>query len=1323
MTMKEQEMKNKTMVEAVEADAPKKETPKVRWTDEQQKVIDSRNRNLLVAAAAGSGKTAVLVERIIQMVTDPEHPVDIDRLLIVTFTNAAASEMKERIGLAIEKKLMECPDDEHLQKQMTLVHSAQITTTHSFCQSVIRNNFNLLNLDPAFRIGEDAELTLMKSDVIAEILEEEYEKGEADFLDFVESYSNSKSDEPLEEQILQLHRFSMSYPWPEEWLKSLTDVFELSDLEELEQQNFMKVLLDYVKTIVGNLQEKLQEAIDIAECPDGPYTYLDTLQQDMEQLERLQGLSTYEEYYLALKGLQFGRLSSKKAEGVDPGKKEQVSDIRKLIKKIKDDLVDNYFFQSEEAMLEDMQAVCPVMKELVRLTLRFEEEYRKLKEEKVMLDFNDLEHMALQILVDKEGDELKPSAVAMELSEFYEEIMIDEYQDSNMVQETILKSISKERLGKPNIFMVGDVKQSIYKFRLARPELFMEKYESYTTEDSLYQKIDLHKNFRSRKLVLDAINYICEQIMTKKLGNIEYDRDAALYAGAQFPETEENISKDTELMLVTLTEPEDPSEQFRSADSDSSASSAEGDDEEEEYSKKEMEAKAVAMRIKEMIQGENPLQVLDKKGFYRPAAYKDIVILLRTMSNWADVFVDTLLSEGIPAYADTASGYFETLEIKTILNLLRIIDNPLQDIPYTAVLHSPIGGFDNEELALLREYDRDATMHHVVCGMAAGGDTMDAEAIAKMKLTQEEFQSLRERCIKFSSLLSLLREEEHYLSIHELILKLLEVTHYYDFVSAMPAGNVRRANIDMLVQRAIQFETTSYKGLFHFIRYIEKLHKYEVDFGEASVSNENDNTVRIMSIHKSKGLEFPVVFVSGMGKNFNNQDSRNKIVIHPDMGIGPDVIDLELRVKAPTLLKKVIQKMQVLENLGEELRVLYVALTRAKEKLIMTGYAKDLEKLFKKYVGIRNQTSKQLQFLQLSKAATFLDYVVPALMKHDTIYHQMLMFLSPGYEWREEKASEVPMALRIVTPSMLIHAERQKQIENELGKDKFLNWNKEEVYDDNVRKQIAAIMNYQYPYQQEVELRAKITVTELKRLRQKDMAEESENLYEEEETAKEITPQEPEEVAFENAEEMLPESNEKPSTRFDDVEPIIPAFMRTEEIISGAARGTLYHKLLEEMNLFCMDSMEEIESKIHELVEQGKVSPEGLEKVNRYQLYQFTKTRLASRMKQAYEAGKLYREQQFVMGIQANEINKDYISDEIMLVQGIIDVFFEEDDGLVLMDYKTDVIRSRKEEELVEKYRVQLEYYQRAIEQITGKKVKEKIIYSFSLGKEITIND
>lgn len=1269
-----------------------KETTKVSWTADQQKVIDLRNRNILVSAAAGSGKTAVLVERIIQMVTNPDHPVDIDHLLIVTFTKAAASEMRERIGAAIEKKLQEFPENEHLQKQATLIHSAQITTTHSFCQSVVRNNFNLIDLDPTFRVGEEAELTLMKSDVIAAILEEEYELGNEAFLNFVESYSNGKSDQPIEELILQLHRFSMSYPWPREWLESLTHVFEIDDVESLEQQEFIKMLLEYAKSVALDLQAMVQELVEVAESTDGPYTYLTTIEKDREQIARLAKMSSFEEFYLALKGIEFGRLSSKKADDVDPKKKDYVKNQRKLMKTICDDLQSDYFYQPLDQMLSDIVAAGPLMKELVRLTLRFEEEFQKMKQEKLTVDFNDLEHMALRILVNKEGDVVTPSVVAKELSEYYEEILIDEYQDSNMVQETILNSISKERLGRPNIFMVGDVKQSIYKFRLARPELFMEKYEKYSVEDSLYQRIDLHKNFRSRGIVLDAINYICERIMTKKLGNIEYDEDAALYVGANFPETNENISMETELLLVTLSEGDEQGTEETESEGNES-------DEEQEYSKKEIEAKAVALRIKEIIGGENPAYVLDKKGFYRQATYKDVVILLRTMSNWADVFVDTLLSEGIPAYADTASGYFETLEIKTILNVLRVIDNPLQDIAYTAVLHSPIGNFENEELALLREFDRDSLMHHVV----------EAYANRTDELSEIETK-IRSKCSAFLELLYSLREMEQYLSIHELILRILEDTHYYDFVSAMPAGNVRRANIDMLVQRAITFETTSYKGLFHFIRYIEQLHKYEIDFGEASVSNENDDTVRIMSIHKSKGLEFPIVFVSGMGKSFNNQDANSRIVIHPDMGLGPEVIDLTERVKAPTLIKKVIQKMTVLENLGEELRVLYVALTRAKEKLIMSGYVKDIGKLVEKYRGVRSQIGTQLKFLQLTRAKSFLDYVIPALMRHDTIYNQLLMYVNQGYVYNETNEDLVPMRLRIIESNELIHAEKQKQMEQAIGKELFFQWDGNRVYNSNIKEQIETIMDMKYPFQREVELHAKVTVTELKRLRQKNEEDESIALYPLDSTSTEEQDTKEDTESTEQGQDIIL-MQEAP----------VPRFMREEKIISGAARGTLYHKLLEEMNLFEMENLTQIQTKIDELIQMEKIPCETKEKVNCHQLLKFAKSNLASRMKKAYESGKLYREQQFVMGIKANEINEVYVSDELMLVQGIIDVFFVEEDGIVLMDYKTDVVRSKNEQELIDKYRVQLEYYQKAIEQLMGKSVKEKIIYSFYLGKEIVI--
>lgn len=1242
----------------------------MQWTREQQKVIELRDRNILVSAAAGSGKTAVLVERIISMITEGDRPIDIDRLLIVTFTNAAAAEMRERIGEAIEKKLAEMPDNLHLQKQVTLVHSAQITTIHSFCLSVIRNHFNTIDLDPSFRIAEEAELTLMKSDVVNDLLEKHYEEVGEEFLDFIECFTSGKSDQAAEELILRLYNFSMSYPWPEEWLEEKKHTFSMASLEEMEDSDWMKTLLLYLKSVTGDLLTRCLTAMEICGEADGPGAYLGALQSDETLLLELSGQNDYEGYGKLLREFTFARLSGKKEEGVREEKKNRVKAIREEVKKAVGDLVKNYFFQDSEEMLNDMTAMSKPAEVLIGLCREFAREYAKRKSDKNIVDFNDLEHFALNILVQKEEGKLVPTPAADELSEHYAEIMIDEYQDSNLVQETILNSISRERFGRPNLFMVGDVKQSIYKFRLARPEIFMDKYETYSTKDGSYQRIDLHKNFRSRAVVLDSINFIFEQIMTKKLGNILYDGQAALYPGADFGEETEGISGDTEVMLVAV-EPADKTEE--EAFTGEKGTEYDKETGENEYTAKEIEAKTIARRMKELADPAKGLMVYDKKTkSYRRALYGDMVILLRTMSDWAEIFADTLAAEGISAHTETQSGYFSTLEIRTVLNLLRIIDNPRQDIPFTSILRSPIVGLNSNDLARIRIPRRRKPMYEAVREYAA--DNTD-----ELSLKLEGFDKKLNRY----------RDMVHHVSIHELIIKVLEDTGYYNFITAMPAGEKRRANVDMLIKRAVRFEDSSYSGLFHFVRYIEKLHKYDIDFGEAKIAGEDENTARIMSIHKSKGLEFPIVFVAGLGKNFNNQDSRSSLLIHPDLGIGIDYIDPVLRIKAPTLVKKVIQKELVLENLGEELRVLYVAMTRAKEKLILTGGVKDPVKLLTKWSGICGQKEKQLSFYQLSNAAACLDWVIPSLMRHRG-FEEILK--ETGI--RQDEGSPLYKAAAQITVSLHSYEEAAgyeylEQFINKVNKEDLIFWDKDKVYNETARNGILSYMDYEYPYQRETSIHTKLTVSELKRLGQ----------YEAEDFKTPIK-------GMERKEKELS----------------VPAFADRGDTAAGADLGTLYHTVLEAMDLPCLHTEEDLEELLHLLVNREKLKETDAKALDLDKLYRFIISSTADRMRKASELGKLYKERQFIMGMKAREINAGLKSEEPVLIQGVIDVCFEEDGKWVLLDYKTDAVRGNGGEDLlIQRYKVQLDYYQKALEQLTGKEVKERMIYSFGLNKEIQI--
>ncbi len=1282
----------------------------MKWTDDQQKVIDLRNKNILVSAAAGSGKTAVLVERIISKISEGENPIDIDRLLVVTFTNAAAAEMRERIGQAIEKKLDEEPENLHLQKQMMLIHTAQITTIHSFCLFVIRNYFNTIHIDPSFRVANESELVLLKSDVIEELLEDKYEQGEEKFLDFIESFATGKTDQAIEKLILELHNFSMSFPWPYEWLDLKCKSFDIDSIKDIENSDWMVTLKLYLESIIEDIENKYNELVALCKEPDGPLAYLDAIISDIEYLDNLKGLNTFNDYHQGFTQFKFKSLSRKKQEGVADDKKELVKGIRNDIKALIRDTMKQYFFQSPEDMVLDIKAMSPAVEVLIELTKDFSQAYTNKKSERNLVDFNDLEHLCLDILARKDKDNLEYTSAADELAQHYDEILIDEYQDSNLVQETILNSISKERYGKPNRFMVGDVKQSIYKFRLARPEIFMEKYEKYQSDEEYekdnlkdknkdkyndkdndkdkdkdnndeieelkYQRIDLHQNFRSREIVLDTVNSIFEQIMTKKIGNISYDDKAALYPGADFKEEPDTVSKSTEIILLSPEKPEEYLEDDIYEESDNNYSNSDFADI-EDLDEKELEARAIANKIKELINENKGLDVLDKETKeYRKTQYKDIVILLRTMTNWADVFVEVLSSEGIPCYAQTQTGYFNTLEIKTILNMIKIIDNPRQDIPLTSILRSQIVGLNSNELARIRMFERESSMYEAVV------------AYKEENLSEENKDNLAIKLDEFLNLLNHFRGLVPFLTINELLIKVLEETGYYDFASAMPSGEKRKANIDMLIQKAIQFEETSYSGLFHFIRYIEKLHKYDVDFGEADAVSGSDNSVRIMSIHKSKGLEFPVVFASGMGKNFNQQDARAKILIHPDLGLGPDFIDPKERVKSPTLLKKVIQKEITIENLGEELRILYVALTRAKEKLIITGAVKKLEDQFIKWQGICKQENRQLTFYQISKAKTFLDLIIPSVLRLDS-----LEIFEGGKPFPFDSEIVIPsqadIELNIIGYKELAVRELLEQVEKEQIKDELKNWDGDYIFDQDIRDNLEELINFKYQYEGETKIHAKLTVTELKRLSQ----------IEEEDTGLRL--------------KGIGSSN--PDSR-------IPNFISKEEEIKGAHLGITYHKILDNKSILEVTSREELYNYLTSLFDNGSLTKEELESVDQTKLLNFLTSDVAKRMGVAYRNNGLYTEQQFVMGVKANEINKHMKSDELVLIQGIIDVYFEEGDELILLDYKTDKVNYRNGEDVLRnRYSVQLDYYEKALKQLTGKTVKEKIIYSFELNRAINL--
>jgi len=1216
----------------------------MNWTDDQQKVIDLRNRNILVSAAAGSGKTAVLVERIIKIITDKKHPVDIDRLLIVTFTNAAAAEMRERIGAAIERALEENEADEHLQRQLTLIHNAQITTIDSFCLYVVRNHFYEIDMEPNFRIGDEGELKLLREDVIKAVLEAHYEEPDGAFSDFMEGYASGRSDDAAIDMILGLYNFSRSYPWPKQWLSDCKKCYAITSVDELEKAVWMQPVIKNMRQLLKDICKSVEGALELASDADGPNMYCAALEIDLELFEGLAELDTFAKLYQGLKGISYAKLASSRGYAGSPEKLERVKAIREDAKAVVKKLVTQYCFMPPEQMVEQLQKTAPMAETLIALTEEFAENYAVAKKKKNLVDFHDVEHFALEILVDEETGEAKKTAE--EFRDIFAEIMIDEYQDSNNVQEAILTSISRMERGENNIFMVGDVKQSIYRFRLARPELFMEKYDSYPTEDSATQKIDLHQNFRSRNEVLETANDIFYRIMGKDLGNVVYDDMAALYPGATYPEVE---NAKAEVLLI------DSNDELL---------------EDTEYSdKKLLEAKLVANRIKKLLQ---EYQVTDKKtGELRAVRYSDIVILLRSLSGWAESFAEVLNAEGIPAHTVSQTGYFSTVEVQTVLSMLRILDNPRQDIPLAGVLRSPIGGMTDEDLAVLRLYKKETLFHESVL-----------ELCERLK-TEEPTGTAEEKLLAFYEKYSCLRARVVDTPIHELVELVLKETGYGNYVAAMPSGARRRANIDMLLEKAIAYEKTSYKGLFHFVRYIDELQKYDVDFGEADLIGENEDVVRIMSIHKSKGLEFPIVFVSGLGKNFNKQDTRSRMVLHPDYGVGLDAMDGKRRIKAPTIAKRAIAKQIELENLGEELRVLYVALTRAKEKLILTGSKKDIAAKVEVYAQdaqARNlERGQLLSYLSRESAATYLDWLLPAILSYGDKYP--IICVSAEELVTEEVEKQVLAAKE--------KAERMAEIE--AASDVLL-----EILENRFTEA--------YPYEIDDTKKNKYSVSELKHRAMREAFE-----AEDEDTmpmfAEEvIVPYVPKFIR----EQML--SNGSEEHALNKMQLDMQLFATVADVNEGALRGTAVHRVME-----CYDFTSEagLKEQLQQMLSKGRITQELSRLVQLSKVQTFVESETGARMRHAALAGKLYREKPFVMS---------FSEEDMTLIQGIIDVFWVEEDGIVLLDYKTDAVA--QPQELILRYEEQLNLYADALNRVfadTGLKVKEKLIYAFKFGEVIAV--
>ncbi len=1197
----------------------------------------------------GSGKTAVLVERIINKVLNEK--INIDEILVVTFTNAAASEMRERVLDAIYEKLDKEPENENLQKQITLLNKASICTIDSFCLEVVRNYFyELENISSNFRIADTSEIELLKQEVIDDIFEEKYEKEDEDFTKLINIYTSYRDDTPLKDLVLKIYSYIQSNPFPEKWLNDKIEIFNLENKLEEDFSNTIwgKELLKEVKEIVVDSITALNRIEKHLSVEPELEKFWQTIRSDIEQLETLkEHTNSWKDAYTIANNLEFvtwPRKSSnleikEKAKEVRDEVKEKIKNISKKI------LICN----SKEAN-QDIYDMYLVLKKLENLILEFQKEFSKRKRDKNIVDFHDIEHFALKILLktDEKGN-IEKSEIAKKYQNKFKEVAIDEYQDSNLVQEYILTDVSNNK----NIFMVGDVKQSIYKFRQAMPELFLSKYDTYKKKEDKGEnddlKIQLFKNFRSKKNVLDFTNIIFQDIMSHQLGDILYDKEEYLNLGANYPEINQN--QKTEIHIIQTKEQESLETNEENIESENT--------EEEHIEDIELEARFVANKIKELIK--NKFQVYDRKNEkYRDIEYKDIVILLRATSKSAPIFEQELLNLDIPVFSDSSQEYLDSIEIQTIMSLLKIIDNPIQDIPLVTVLRSPIGKFTDDELIQIRLSDKKDNFY--TC-MQKAKISVDSELSNKIE--------------QFLNNLDNWRKEQEYLALDELIWKIYSDTGYYNYVSLMPNGMLRQANLRMLFERAKQYETASFKGLYNFIHFIEKIHLSSGDLGAAKIIGENENVVRIMSIHKSKGLEFPVVFLSSTGKQFNLMDLNESILLHQEMGIGVKYIDYEKQIQYDTLSKAAIRNKILTETLSEEMRILYVALTRAKEKLFITGIQKDYDKIKEKMMG-------QIEQYPLNDE----NKINPILLKKYKKYLDWIMLV---YMYEKENITDIA-EFHIHNKSELLKLLEKSNDEyiDIIGLLDNHNLNELSAKFKNI-EDIQNVIENKYKYEASIAIPTKTSVTRLKELANENNR------------------------AIRNIESFLNEENSKSS--YDKFE--IPKFMKNDEQekLTGARKGTLLHLCMQKLEIGKEYELSDIKELVNNLKDREIITQLEAENININAILKFTKSDIWEELKNAKE---VHREEPFYMTIPAREIYKKDVEEKI-LVQGIIDLYYiDRNDNLVLLDYKTDYLENGAEE-LIQKYDNQLQLYKKALEDALNRKVDKIYIYSTYLGKAIKI--
>lgn len=1248
-----------------------------QWTDEQLAAVSSREGNLLVAAAAGAGKTSVLVERIIRRVTDPVEPVDVDRLLVVTFTNAAASEVRDRISRALAGEMEKRPGSTRLPRQLAMLSRAAISTLHSFCLDLLRQYFYLIDLDPAFRVADADEAALIQAGTLEELFERRYAaKDNIFFTTLVDCYGGKRDDTDLQELVLAAYNFARSTPDPAGWLNRLPESFNLADDALFDQLPWCDILKKSLAMELAAALSAIDQSISLACSPGGPSIYLDNLKEDREMIAHLiqkcGADAPWSDLHKLFNGTAFSKLKGHKKEEAGGHTAEVVRKLRDSAKRKISGLVKSFFSRLPEDLCQDLRSVAPLVRELSALVLDFGESYRKAKAARSVVDFNDLEHCALQILSGPGG--FDPSQAAISLRERFEEVLVDEYQDINAVQESIIRLVSRQGEARPNLFMVGDVKQSIYRFRLADPGLFLKKYLSYPAfSGGPERRIELARNFRSREGLVSAVNFIFRQVMTQTVGEIAYDQGGELICGAEYPGVplgQADPDSAVEVYLIErddLEQADEPVEKAGESQLDDAAPEEGQEEIEEELDATQKEARLVARRIGELVRGdggaEPGLTVYDRAaGAYRPVTYRDVVVLLRATAGYANTFVEEFRQAGIPAYAELATGYFEATEVETVLALLKVIDNPRQDIPLAAVLRSPLVGLKAQALAKIRLASR-------------RGDFLDAVVAASLAGQGE----LSDRLLNLLQKLEKWRSAARQGSLADLIWSIYRETGYYDFVGGLPGGGQRQANLRALHHRARQYEASAFRGLYLFLRFIERIREGGRDLGTARALSEKENVVRIMSIHKSKGLEFPVVFVAGLGRKFNFSDLNKNVLFHKDLGFGPQLVDAKARVTYPTMAKLALRQQLKMETLAEEMRILYVALTRAREKLILVGSVKNLKNHTRRWCGPVETAGWHLPEGFLAGAATGLDWLVPALARH-----------KDGGEIRKMGKSEG-------SPSAKVAADCSRwriffetgQARSETAGPSFpeflsLVGKMQPLPEEGpLAGVVKHRLDWSYPFTGTVGRASKASITDLKRRFDQLAAEED------------VSPR--------------------------DFRPAVgrrPLFLQEAHGLTAAEKGSALHLVLQNLDLKRSLASEDIKKQIEGMVERELLTSEQADSVSVRRIASFFAGPLGRRV---LAARVVLRELPFTLALPEEEVYPELIkfSGETVMLQGVVDCLADEEDGYLLLDYKTDRLTPDQLDQALDRYRSQLDLYTRAVESITGRKVKDKYIYLFHLNKEI----